>query len=129
MNETLSIRFTSANKAGNKSNTEICQQSLGDINDNKSLPIRVSLKKISSATIRRKVNEFKLTRQIVGLVTLVVMSEICSILTYEKITEYLIGSHFPGYMNNTYKLQVVISNSIVLIVHSVNFLILSVLLT
>jgi len=89
-------------------------------------PQRSRKKSISFSSIkhRRKQEEIKLTRQLVGLVTLVVMSEICSIITYEKITEYLIGNRFPGYMGSPYKLQVVISNSVILIVHSVNFLLL-----
>ena len=79
-----------------------------------------------SKTRQRKNDELKLTRQLIGLVTLVVLSEICSIITYEKITEHLIGARFPGYMNSPYKLQVVISNNVVLIVHSVNFFLLCV---
>ena len=78
----------------------------------------------SSVRARRKQDEIKLTRQLVGLITLVVMSEICSIITYEKITAYLFGSFFPGYMESPYKLQVVISNNVILCVHSVNFLLL-----
>jgi uncharacterized membrane protein len=89
-------------------------------------PQRARTKSISFSSIkhRRKREEIKLTWQLVGLVTLVVMSEICSIITYEKITEYLIGNRFVGYMESPYKLQVVISNSVILIVHSVNFLLL-----
>ena len=78
----------------------------------------------SAKTLRRKINEIKLTRQLVALVTLVLMSEICSIVTYERITAYIVGNCIAGYMSGPYKLQVAISNNVVLVVHSVNFFIL-----
>ena len=80
--------------------------------------------KQSEKMTRRKKDEIKLTRQLVVLVTLVVLSEIFSIVTYEKITEFLVGRHFLNYMNTEYKLQVAIANSINLIVNSANFLVL-----
>jgi len=131
MNETHSFttKFNMPNKTPKNSNVEFNanESSIRVLKRDSSRSISLNLKNkdINSISIRRRVNEFKLTRQIVGLVTLVVMSEICSILTYEKITEFLIGNHFPSYMSKVYKLQVVISNSVVLIVHSINFLILS----
>jgi len=73
---------------------------------------------------QRKRDELKLTRQLVVLVSLVALSEVFSLITYDKITEYLIGSHFPGYMNSGYRLQVTIAHSINLIVHSFNFFVL-----
>lgn len=124
MNETHAI---TTKFSGNKTNAEVNtkKSSLRNTKTDSSWSISFNTRNMNSISIRRRVNEFKLTRQIAGLVTLVVMSEICSILTYEKITEFLIGNQFPSYMNKFYKLQVVISNSVVLVVHSINFLILS----
>lgn len=78
--------------------------------------------RIHSKSTRRKKDEIKLTRTLIPVVFLVVLSEISSIVTYEKITELLIGNSYPSYMGEPYKLQVFISNLIVLIVHSVDFL-------
>ena len=73
---------------------------------------------------RRKNDEIKLTRQLALLITLFFFSEIWSIITYETITHYMIGRHFLNYMNTEYKLQVAIADSVNLIMHSSNFLVL-----
>ena len=70
---------------------------------------------------KRKRDQYKLTRTLIFVVFLVLLSEISSISTYDRITEFLVGRRFNDYMNTYYKLQVFISNLIVLVVHSVNF--------
>jgi hypothetical protein len=70
---------------------------------------------------KRKRSEIKLTRTLISVVFLVLLSEISSIVTYDKITEFLVGNYAPDYMKSGYKLQVFISNLIVLMIHSVNF--------
>lgn len=84
---------------------------------------RVIVKKMSIAnysSVRRR-KEAKLTRTLISVVFLLLFSEISSIITYDKITEFLVQSYYPNYMKTYHKLQVFISNIIVLIVHSVNF--------
>lgn len=73
---------------------------------------------------QRKRDEIKLTRQLVVLVSLVALSEVFSLITYDKITEYLVGNHFPGYMKSGYTLQRAVAHSIHLIVHAFNFFVL-----
>ena len=68
---------------------------------------------------KRKRDELKLTRTLISLIFLALLSEISSIITYDKITEFLIGKHFKNYMDTTFKLQVFVSNMIIL--HSLNF--------
>jgi hypothetical protein len=70
---------------------------------------------------KRKKSEMKLTRTLISVVFLVLLSEISSIVTYDKITEFLVGEYYPNYMKSGYNLQVFISNLIVLMIHSVNF--------
>lgn len=70
---------------------------------------------------RRKRDEIKLTRTLISLIFLALLSEISSIITYDKITEFLIAKHFKNYMETTYKLQVFVSNMIILTLHSFNF--------
>jgi hypothetical protein len=70
---------------------------------------------------RRKRDEIKLTRTLISLIFLALVSEISSIITYDKITEFLIGKYYKNYMETTYKLQVFISNMIILSLHSFNF--------
>ncbi|CAF0758873.1 unnamed protein product [Brachionus calyciflorus] len=69
----------------------------------------------------RKRKEMKLTRTLIVVVFFLLFSEISSIITYDKVMELLVECYFPNYMKTYYKLQVFISNLIVLIVHSVNF--------
>lgn len=84
---------------------------------------RINVKKLSfihySSVRKRK--EVKLTRTLISVVFLLLFSEISSIITYDKVTEFLVKGYFPGYMKAYHKLQVFVSNLIVLIVHSVNF--------
>lgn len=70
---------------------------------------------------KRKRDQYKLTRTLISVVFFVLLSEISSISTYDSITEFLVGRRFKDYMTTYYKLQVFISNLIVLVVHSVNF--------
>ena len=70
---------------------------------------------------KRKKSEIKLTRTLISVVFLVFLSEISSIVTYDKITEFLVGKYDASYMRNGYKLQVFISNLIVFLIHSINF--------
>lgn len=72
---------------------------------------------------KRKRDQYKLTRTLITVVFFVLLSEISSIVTYDKISEKLVAPLFKDikYMITYYKLQVFISNLIVLIVHSVNF--------
>lgn len=70
---------------------------------------------------KRKRDQNKLTRTLTSVVFFVLLSEISSIITYDKITESLIARHFDNYMRTYYVLQVFVSNLIVNIVHSVNF--------
>lgn len=70
---------------------------------------------------RRKRDQLKLTRTLIAVVFFVILSEISSIVTYDKIAEFLIGRHIENYMKKIYPLQVFISNLIVLCVHFFNF--------
>lgn len=72
---------------------------------------------------KRKRDQYKLTRTLITVVFFVLLSEISSIATYDKIAEMLVARQFKelNYMDTYYKLQVFVSNLIVLIVHSVNF--------
>lgn len=72
---------------------------------------------------KRKRDQYKLTRTLITVVFFVLLSEISSIATYDTIAEYLVARRFQNidYMNTYYKLQVFVSNLIVLVVHSVNF--------
>lgn len=73
------------------------------------------------AHTKRKRDELKLTRTLISVIFLALLSEISSIITYDKITEFLIGKHFTNYMDSAYKLQVFVSNMIILTLHSLNF--------
>nr|QVK45816.1 G protein-coupled receptor [Proales similis] len=76
---------------------------------------------LRTVSSRRKRDQLRLTRTLIAVVCLVLLSEISSIVTYDKVTYFLIGQHRPSYMKNGYKFQVFLSNLIVLFVHSVNF--------
>lgn len=68
-----------------------------------------------------KKDQLKLTGTLIAVVFVVLLSEISSIVTYDKVTEFLIGKHYPDYMKKTYKLQVLISNLILILAHFCNF--------
>lgn len=79
---------------------------------------------VDSKIEKRKRDQYKLTRTLITVVFFVLLSEISSIATYDKLAEFLVGFIFnsSNYTKGTYyKLQVFISNLIVLVVHSVNF--------
>jgi hypothetical protein len=84
--------------------------------------IRINVNHQSTAYFsKRKQDELKLTRSLILLIFLALISEISSIITYDRITEFLIGRHIAYYMETAYKLQVLISNMIILTLHSMNF--------
>ena len=84
--------------------------------------IRINVNHQSTAYFsKRKQDELKLTRSLILLIFLALISEISSIITYDRITEFLIGRHIANYMETAYKLQVLISNMIILTLHSMNF--------
>ncbi|RMZ98662.1 FMRFamide receptor-like [Brachionus plicatilis] len=68
---------------------------------------RTNVKKLSfinySSVRRRK--EIKLTRTLISVVFLLLFSEISSIITYDKFTEFLVKSYYPDYMKTYHKLQ------------------------
>ena len=66
-------------------------------------------------------DQVKLTRTLIAVIFFALVSEIVSILTYDKIADFLIGRHYANYMKNGYQIQRLISNTIVVISHSVNF--------
>ena len=80
-------------------------------------------KELSVAKRRR--DQLKLTRTLIAVVFITLTSEISSIITYDKITEFLIRKFTniqpSSYMNTLYILQVFISNLITLMLHSTNF--------
>jgi hypothetical protein len=67
---------------------------------------------------KRKRDQLKLTRTLIAIVFVALLSEISSIISYDTFSRFLFGDK---YMETLYKLQVFISNIITLIAHSVNF--------
>ena len=70
---------------------------------------------------KRLRDQVKLTRTLIAVICFALVSEIVSIITYDRITEFLIGRYYENYMLSGYKMQRLISNTIVCISHSVNF--------
>jgi hypothetical protein len=114
-----------------------CKLSLTPVNIKKCPSLMVLQKIPSSANIsligaqnhqinkvkdsKRIRDQVKLTRTVIAVLFFALVSEIVSILTYDKIADFLIGRHYKNYMKNGYEIQKLISNSIVVISHSVNF--------
>ena len=77
---------------------------------------------LKAKIIKRYREQVKLSRALIAVIFIALVSEICSIITYDKITLVLIGQYFESYMKNGYEIQRLISNIIIMISHSVNFL-------
>jgi hypothetical protein len=75
----------------------------------------------STAFAKRNRDQVKLTRTLIAVIFIALFSEISSIVTYDKITYFLIGRYYKEYMTNGYLIQKLITISIIFISHSVNF--------
>lgn len=82
---------------------------------------RSSTRMRSCKQSKREKDQMKLTRTLIAVIIVALFSEIMSIITYDKITKFLIGQKNSHYMNNGYQIQRLISNTVVLIAHSINF--------
>ena len=78
----------------------------------------ISTKSVSSRFDREHV---KLRRTLIAVTSCAIISELCSIITYDKIMVFLIEWYDKSYMKNGYQIQRLISNTVVVISHSVNF--------
>lgn len=121
----LNVSIVILLKASNKSFDALFAKRKGVEQTNLQVQMDSNASKKHIETLKqRKRDEIKLTRQLVVLVSLEALSEVFSLITYDKITEYLIGNQFQGYMKNGYTLQKAVAHSIHLIVHSFNFFVL-----
>jgi hypothetical protein len=94
---------------------------------NTSLPIRnkrfqsqsiISTSSCKSISERLDREQVKLTRTLIAVTCFELLSELSSIITYDKIANFLMGRN---YMKNGYHIQKLISMTIVVTSHSVNF--------
>ena len=81
----------------------------------------ISISSCKSISERLGREQVKLTRTLIAVTCFELISEISSIITYDRIADFLLGRLSNSYMKNGYLIQKLISMTIVVTSHSVNF--------